>query len=169
DEQLTDPFIDLFQRPCIVLSALNPFEVRDRHATCIGQNVRQDENATFAEDLVRLQSCWTVSTFGQDPAVDAIRISRRDLVLKRAWSQNVASSTPINRHWKSVRSLDRRRVCDFLRSARKAHRYRDRSCCTRHQRYRLRRRPARLPLRESGRHYSRRFQSPVQLLCNSTS
>src|SRR5262252_627766 len=54
DEDVAQSFVYFLQRPRVVLRPLDPFEVRDRHTAGVGQNIRQNENASVAEDLVRL-------------------------------------------------------------------------------------------------------------------
>ena len=127
---------DLFQPrihqlfvPEEALPVLHPFEVGDRHAAGIGQNIRNHEDFLLRQNLVGDRRGGAVRAFAQDPAAQSVGVLRRDHVLGRGGQQHIAleehrlllvdrSRRPRSRRW--TRSL-----C----GAPSAPRYRDRSRC----------------------------------------
>ncbi len=72
--QLLELLIDLGLAPEKLLNVLNPFEVRDGHATGVAEHVGDNENVAVREDRVRLGRRGPVGRFCQHPASKLWRI-----------------------------------------------------------------------------------------------
>src|SRR5215470_16104784 len=68
---------------------LHPFEVADRHAAGVGQNVRQHGDAAAGENLVGVRGGGAVGGFRDDAGLDGLGVVQGNDVFKRRGNQNV--------------------------------------------------------------------------------
>src|SRR5258706_8765423 len=73
--------VDLLLLPEEGLEVLDPLEVRDDHATRVGDNVGHDEDVPVVEDRVRLRRDRRIGSFRDQPSANSTRIVAGDLVL----------------------------------------------------------------------------------------
>ena len=81
---------DLVRPPEQALDVLHPFEVRHRDATRVREDVRQDRDPAFGEDLVPLEGGGPVGALGHKLRLEPARVRRRHLVLRRGQDEDVA-------------------------------------------------------------------------------
>ena len=92
------PFVYLLFRPWERLQRLHPFEIGDRDATGVGENVRQHQHATIVEDVV---SFGVVGPFAASAISDALirpAFSLGDLIFQRSRNQDLAIELPALLH-----------------------------------------------------------------------
>src|SRR5271169_4027562 len=65
-------------RPEVAVAVLHPFEIGNRNATGIGQNVRDYKHAAVKQDVVCRRRGGTVGALGQDSSLDAAGIPAVD-------------------------------------------------------------------------------------------
>ena len=73
---------------------LSPFEIRNRDAAGVEENIRNNEDAAIMQPLFSPRRRRTVGCFGQNFAIDPIAILKGDLVLQRGRDQDVAGDIP---------------------------------------------------------------------------
>ena len=78
------------QGPEVALAILHPFEIRDRHAPCVSQNIGDHEDAFFLQNLVCGERSGTVGAFADNAGLDAVRVMTGDLILGGSGEKDVA-------------------------------------------------------------------------------
>ena len=76
--------------PVVAVEVLDPFEVADRHAAGVAQDVGDHEDAVAGQDLVGLRGGRAVGRLGNEPGLDPAGVPLGDLVLEGGRDQDVA-------------------------------------------------------------------------------
>ena len=77
-------------RPEEALQILHPFEIADRHAAGVRQDVGYQQNPLARQHFVRMRSGRSVGRLANDLRLDLVRIIQRDHVFQRRGNQNFA-------------------------------------------------------------------------------
>src|SRR5574337_1760620 len=76
--------------PEILLQILHPFEVRDRHAAGIGEDVWNNSRPFCRQDPIGFWCRWPIRPFGHDPGPYTIGVLLRNLPFGRGGNQDIA-------------------------------------------------------------------------------
>src|SRR6188474_2682150 len=76
--------------PKISHPVLDPLKIRNSYTSGIGENVRDHKYSFIMQYFIRLGSRWPIRPFSQDLAPNTVGIFGSNLILRRAWSKNVA-------------------------------------------------------------------------------
>src|SRR6476469_8903148 len=78
--------------PEVSLAILHPLEIRGGDASCVGEDVGNNEDAFFAEHVIGGGGGGTVGALGENAALEAIDVSAGDYVLGGSGNQDLAFS-----------------------------------------------------------------------------
>jgi hypothetical protein len=87
---VVEAMVDLGFGPEVAHAVLNPFEVARCDAACVGEDVRDDEDAFVAENLVGNGGGGTVGALAKDFTADSLRILARDDVFGGGGNEDLA-------------------------------------------------------------------------------
>src|ERR1700739_423947 len=81
-------FVDHRLLPEIALAILHPLEVRGGHSASVTQDIWNDENFLFGQDLVSSGGGWAIRSLGEDFALHAVGIATGDLIFRGSRDEN---------------------------------------------------------------------------------
>ena len=71
------------------MQILHPFEIGNDHPACIRQNIGNQKHTFFLQNSIRVEGGRTIGSFGENPALQALRVFFRDLHLQRGGHEYV--------------------------------------------------------------------------------
>ncbi len=84
-----EALVDQILGPEVPAAILYPLEVRDRHATGVGEDVRDNEHAVLVKNGIGRSRCRAVGSLTDDPRLDVTRVPRGDDVLQGGGKQHI--------------------------------------------------------------------------------